>query len=54
MEWFKGIREKCTSYVNERFDNSGMMNGTKWIMIDVTNDDILNDVKNMIRLKLEK
>jgi hypothetical protein len=54
MEWFKGIRNNFTNYVLDRYDNSGVMNGTKWVMIDITDDDILNDVKSIIKLKMEK
>jgi hypothetical protein len=52
MEWFKGIRNDFTNHVLDRYDNSGMMNGTKWVMIDITDDDILNDVKSIIKLKM--
>jgi hypothetical protein len=54
MEWFKGIRNGFTDHVLNRYDNSGMMNGTKWVMIDVSDDEILNDVKGIIKLKMEK
>jgi hypothetical protein len=54
MEWFKGIRNDFTEYVINRYDNSGMINGTKWVMIDITDDDILSDIKSIIKLKMEK
>jgi hypothetical protein len=54
IEWFKGIRANFTDHVLNRYDNSGMMNGTKWVMLDITDDAILNDVKSIIKLKMEK
>jgi hypothetical protein len=52
IEWFKGIRNGFTDHVLNRYDNSGMMNGTKWVMIDITDNNILNDVKSIIKLKM--
>lgn len=52
MEWFKGMRNGYTDYFLNLFDNCGLFNGTKWLMIEVKSNDILDDVKNIIDLKL--
>ncbi len=54
MEWLKGMRNDYTTYFLNLFDNCGLFNGTKWLMIEVRNDKILEDIKNIIDLKLSK
>lgn len=53
MEWFKGMRDDYSTYILELYDNCNLFNGTKWLMIDITSDEILNDVKNLMLLKLQ-
>lgn len=52
MEWLKGMRDNYTSYTLNLYDNCSLFNGTKWLMIDVTSDEILDDVKKLLQLKL--
>lgn len=54
MEWLRGMRGEYTSYFLNLFDNCGLFNGTKWLMIEIKNNDVLNDVKNIMDLKLRK
>lgn len=54
MEWLKGMRKDYTTYFLNLFDNCGLFNGTKWLMIEVRNDDVLNDIKNIMDLKLRE
>jgi hypothetical protein len=52
MEWFKGMRDNYSKYILDLYDNCNLFNGTKWLMINITDDKILKDVKNLISLKL--
>lgn len=52
MEWFKGTRDNYSKYILDLYDNCNLFNGTKWLMIDITNDDIMKNVKKIIELKL--
>lgn len=50
-EWFKD--NDFSEYVVNKYESSGMLNGTRWVMIDVTSDEILNDVMKIMKLKTE-
>lgn len=52
MEWLKGMRDNYTSYTLNLYDNCRLFNGTKWLMIDVTSDEILDDIEKLLQLKL--
>lgn len=52
MEWLKGMRDNYTTYMLNLHDNCSLFNGTKWLMIEVTSDEILDDVKKLLQLKL--
>jgi hypothetical protein len=52
MEWFKGMRDEYSKYILSLYDNCNLFNGTKWLMVDITDDKILEDVKKLIKLKL--
>ncbi len=46
----------CTDYVRNLFSKSAPVAGGKWLMINVTDEKILDDVKNLIqtRRKIKK
>ncbi len=46
----------CTDYVRNLFSKSASVVGGKWLMINVTDEKILDDVKNLIqtRRKIKK
>ncbi len=51
---FEAVRAAYTKEVNELFDGSKPFNGTKWLMIRASSDDVLADIKRMFELKLKK
>ena len=51
---FDIIREDFTDYLKSLYDNCTLFNNTKWLMVDVKNQEILNDVKNLIKIRTEK
>lgn len=53
MDLLKGMRQNYSEYVLKLYDSCSLFNGTKWLMINITNDEILNDVKNLLFLKLQ-
>jgi hypothetical protein len=54
MQRFEAVKPAYTAYVSGLYDGCRIFNGTKWLMIGVTDDAILEDVKNLMRLKLAK
>lgn len=54
MEWLKGMRNDYTDYFLNLYDNCALFNGTKWLMVEVRNNGVLRDIKNIIDLKLRK
>ncbi|MDF2676148.1 MAG: hypothetical protein K0Q97_441 [Bacillota bacterium] len=40
-------------YIQELYRSSGSLNGTRWLMIDVTNSKILNDLKVLISIRVK-
>ena len=38
----------CSSYVQELYKKAKPYNGTRWLMIDVTSEDVLEDVKRLL------
>lgn len=43
----------CTKYLQELYSNSSLFNGGRWLMIDVTSPDILDDVKELIKVRMK-
>ncbi len=43
----------CTDYVRELYWSCKPFNGSRWLMIDVTSADILEDVKALIGLRVK-
>ncbi len=54
IEVFEETREEFSPYINDLYDQSALFNGTKWLMIEVTDDIILEDVKELIMMKTSK
>ncbi len=51
---FEETRDGFCPYINELYDKCALFNGTKWLMVEVTDDDIFEDVKELIMLKTRK
>jgi hypothetical protein len=43
--------DTLTPYVRSVYESAGSLNGTRWLMIDVKDADVLDDVKNLLRLR---
>lgn len=54
MARLDAVRPAYTPYLLELYDGSRLFNNTKWLMIRVTDDAVLDDVKKLLRLKLAK
>lgn len=50
---FLADRAAYTDEVNTLFDKTKLFNGTKWLMIRVSSEEVLADVKRMFELKLK-
>ena len=44
----------CTDHVRELYWNCKPFNGSRWLMIDVTSTEILEDVKSLIGLRVKR
>lgn len=44
---------KSSDYLKNLYIKTDYFNGTKWLMIDVTNKEVLEEVKNLIITKME-
>ena len=53
MDLFDTVREGYTDFVNRLYDKTGLFNGTKWLMIRVSDGRIAEDVKKLMHLKME-
>jgi hypothetical protein len=42
----------CTDYIRELFARAQSLNGGRWLMIRVTDEQVLEDVKKLIRLRV--
>jgi hypothetical protein len=45
-------KNNFSKYLNDLYDNCSLFNNTKWLMIEIRNKEILNDVKKLMELKL--
>ncbi|MDR2957738.1 MAG: DUF3788 domain-containing protein [Coriobacteriales bacterium] len=43
----------CSEYTQQLYDQTESSSSGKWLMLDVTNADVLRDVKNLIALRAE-
>lgn len=48
------LLSSCTDYVRELYWNCRPFNGSRWLMIDVTSAEILEDVKALVALRVKK
>jgi len=51
---FEETREDYCPYINDLYDQCTLFNGTKWLMIEVTSNSILEDVEELIKMKTRK
>ena len=51
MDVFDLVKSSYTDDLNALYENCKPFNGTKWLMTSVTDDDILEDVKKLLKLK---
>ena len=42
----------CSAYLQKLYREAGGVNGSRWLMIDVTSGEILEDVKRLIQLRV--
>lgn len=45
------VLSACCSYTRELYQKARPMNGTRWLMIDVTSEDVLKDVKELLLVR---
>jgi hypothetical protein len=50
---FEAVRPCYSEELSSLFDKTKLFNGTKWLMIDVESDPVLEDVKRLFALKLQ-
>ncbi len=53
-EQFDVMQEDFCDYIKDLYDGARLFNNTKWLMINVTNPIILDDVKKLLELKVKK
>lgn len=44
----------CTEYIRELYERTSLFNGGRWLMINVTTPEILEDTKELIALRMKK
>lgn len=44
----------CTEYVRELYWKTSLLNGGRWLMIEVRSPDVLDDTKELIALRVKK
>lgn len=49
----EGLLVTCTAYVKELYAAANSMNGSRWLMIEVTDERILADVKELIKTRVK-
>ncbi len=54
MNLFDILENEFSVYMNQLYEKTTIFNGTKWLMIRVTSNEILQDVKNLISMKMQK
>ncbi len=54
MDIFNAVKENYTPYVVSLFEDCKPFNNTKWLMINVSGEDVLEDVKKLLKLKTLK
>lgn len=41
----------CTAYTRALYEKAGSVNGTRWLMMDVTGEDIMEDAKRLLLVR---
>ena len=44
----------CTAYVRQLYQDTAPFNGGRWMMIEVRNGEVLEDVKELIGIRMRK
>ncbi len=50
---FDNVKQAYTDYVKKLIDDTKLFNGTKWLMIKVTDQKIADDAMKLMHLKIE-
>lgn len=48
------IIPSCCKYIRELYEKTALFNGSRWLMIEVSSEEILDDVKKLIKLRMKK
>lgn len=51
---FEAVQPLYSKYLQDLYTNGDLLGSSQWLMIKVTSDDILEDVKKLMHLKLGK
>lgn len=51
---FDMTREEYCGYITDLYDRCTLFNGTKWLMIQVTDGSVFDDVQKLIMLKVKR
>lgn len=51
---FDAVQSMYSEYLRDLYANSDLLGSSQWLMIKVTTDEILEDVKKLMHLKLGK
>jgi hypothetical protein len=54
MDKLEAVRPAYTPYLLALYDGCRLFNNTRWLMIRVANDAVLDDVERLLRLKLAR
>ncbi len=46
------ILPSCSEYIQSLYHNTQVMNGARWMMIEVSGADVLEDVKKLIQIRV--
>lgn len=45
---------ECQPYVKEVYENTDALNGSKWLIFDINDQNILGDIYSLIKFKINK
>lgn len=48
------VLQGCTPYVQELYSNTNPFNGGRWLMVQVRDDKVLEDVKELIEVRMKR
>lgn len=49
----EGLMEDCTPETRQRFSEASPMGGSRWVVLDVTGPELLEDAKRLSALKID-